>query len=125
MLSFDRPADAAAEVVAVELGLPGLEESLLAEILIAVELEDAAAELVRAALRDHADRRAGVAAELGRRIVGDDLELLNGLDVRRDDHRPAPWAIVDAGTIDHGVVTGLAYAVCRHAHALLGPSAKP
>ena len=85
----DRPAEAAAEVVLVEIGflrvVQRLEVGLRAHVVVAVEREAAAAQLVRAAAGHEADRRARVAAELGRRVVGDDLELLDRLGVRHDE----------------------------------------
>ncbi len=89
----ERPADGAAELVLVEgwlrhlaaVGADALREVVVrVEHVVADEVEDRAAELVRAGLGRHRDD-AGAAAELGREDTVQDLELAHRLDRWRDD----------------------------------------
>ncbi len=88
-----RPADGAAELVLAEgrlrhfgaVGAGPLREVVVGvEDVVADEVEDRAAELVRARLGRHRDD-AGAAAELGREDAVQHLELAHRLDRRRDD----------------------------------------
>ncbi len=120
---FDRSAQAAAEVVAVEIGFgdrPIVEVSARAKVLVPVELVHGAAERVRSTFGDHADRRPRVPAVLGRRVVGNHLVFLDRVDVGHDDDGPAPRAVVDARAVDRRVVPAFPHAVGRDAHALFG-----
>ncbi len=80
----DRTADRAAELTALGVGL--VEVALLGEVVlrgpvgILPEGEGAAVKVVRSALGHRVDDGAGRAPELGVELVGDDLELLDGLD---------------------------------------------
>ncbi len=83
-----------------------------------MEDEAAPAQLVGAALRDDADEGARVAAELRRRVVRDDLELLDGFRVGYEEHLPAPRRVVDAHAVHGGVVGALTLPGGVDAHAL-------
>ena len=80
----ERSAERAAELVAVEVGLVvGVEEVARVERVVAVELVDAAVELVGARLGQDVDLPARVAAELGAVGVRLDPELANRLHAER------------------------------------------
>ena len=88
-VTLDGAAQRAAEVVLFERRLlqpgPLAEERVGVELLVAVELEDAAAEGVGAGARGHVDHAAGEAAELGAGAVGLDAELFDRVGTRRQD----------------------------------------
>ncbi len=122
VVAADGTAEAPAEVVLVEVRLrrvvQRLEVGLRPHVVVPVEREPAAADHVRPAARHEADRRAGVAAEVGRRIVRDDLEFLDGFRVGHDQDRARPGAAVDAESVDHGVVRAAALAAGVEPHSL-------
>ncbi len=83
----DRPADHAAELVAIELRLPRgrLEEARRVQARIAEELPARPVQRVGAAAIVDVDRGAGGASVLRAQVVGDDLELADGVGRRLHD----------------------------------------
>ncbi len=100
----DRAAQGGAEVVVGVLRLGGREGRDGGQAARPVEPVGAAAVLVRAALADEVDHAAAGAAELGRGVGGDDLELLQGLGGGEEDHRVDQALVV----VDAVVVVGVA-----------------
>ena len=101
----DRTADGAARNVLVILGdvrnagrgvlveVGGVEEG------VAIELEDIAVEVVGALLDGGADDAAGVAVVLGVERAFDEVELVDGVEVRRDDEG-VERDVVGVGAVD-------------------------
>ena len=83
----DRPADVAAELLLVERHLLRRERRDRVEVARPHHEQRGAGVGVAAALGDHVHHAGGVAAELRRELVGDDLHLADGLE--REAGRPA------------------------------------
>ena len=79
----DRPAEHAAELIALEAVALGREGVARVEAVVADEVEGAAAEVVGAGLGDEIHRRRRVVAVAGRQRAGLDLELLQRVGKRR------------------------------------------
>ena len=110
----DRAADRAAELVLREVALrPSravVEPVVGVEGIVAQELEDAAVELVRPRLDLEADDAAQRLAELGRVGARLELELLESVRAREDDHGLEPGLVV-VDPVEHVVVVARALAV--------------
>src|ERR1043166_73202 len=87
LVSYDRPADVAAELVAVERRLPGtadLQQGRLGELVVVIEsrippvFEDLAMELVGAAPGDHVNHAAHRQALLGLELADVHPKFLDG-----------------------------------------------
>jgi hypothetical protein len=118
----DGAAEAAAELVALEFGAAGgVKEVAGVEVVVAVEVVEAAVELVGAGLGERVDLSAGVAAELGGVVVHFDAKLANGLDAESGAGGRTGRAVGEVvlrGAIDEiDVGTGI-LAVDAHAEAV-------
>ena len=109
-------AERAAELVLLEvrLGAAGavVEEVVRVERVVAVELEAAAVQRVRARLDLQVDDAAERPAELGRVGAGLHLELVERVDAREDDDRLQPGLVV-VDAVEHVVVVARPLAVGR------------
>ena len=108
----DRPAKAVAELVLVELRHRRFEDVLRRELVALEVVRAAAAELVRAGLRDHLNLRARTPAVHGREVVGDDANLFDRFGVGREIGDAAARDAVRARVV-HGVVVGLVTLAAR------------
>ena len=103
----DRTADHSAELVAAKLRLHGArrrEEVSRVHRFVPGELEDASAQRIATRLGRQVDHAAVEPAELGRRAVAFDLELLDRVDVGKERH--LPWFGLQHGDAVEQVLVG-------------------
>src|SRR5262245_26225997 len=99
---FDGSADVAAELFAVEILERFAVGSVRGQSFEALEMEQTAAEFVRARFGDDVNNAAAAAPELSARAGGDDLELLDGL------HRDVDRRALAAGLLPEETVVVIA-----------------
>ncbi len=125
LVADDRPADRAADVVE-ELGVLLHRAAVAVVVLEGVQArpvgleERAAAKVVGPVLRDDLHLRAAIAAVLGVVVVGDDLDFLDRVLVRRDDRGAAPGHARHPDAVDLIVVLAGPRAVGDDLSAVLG-----
>ena len=109
------PADVPAVDVIAQLGDRRAghigEEVIGVQRIVAEEFVDRAVEIVRAGLDGHVDGAGGADAEIARRVAGQGLEFVDGVDRGHHGDAAAAAAIVVLAAVDHPDVVFRALAV--------------
>jgi len=104
-----------AKLVALELGLIRLEETAGIQIVVPMQVEQGAVQIVGPALGNSAELATRLDAVFGSVEYTLDLELLDG--VRVDEELERAVGLADHGAIQHTVVVGLAQALDVELHS--------